>query len=274
MTAETARPIVWTADLHMHRLEEREFLRFAAEVDRLKPAALLLAGDISRAKDLSRDWNQMALSFRDYPLYFVPGNHDYYHGSIDDVDASLETIHGSFPWINVLHGTEVVPISEECALVGHRGWGDGLAGNARRSMVHVNDFMYIEELRKCEDRNALFDRLESLGREAAERLAQVLPEALGRFQTVLVLTHAPPFPEACLYEGKASSPDYLPHFCCASVGQILVKLANRFPDRRIQVLCGHTHHGCEYSPVRNLQVSVAASDYGRAKVHRLDLSLI
>lgn len=71
---------------------------------------------------------------------------------------------------------------------------------------------------------------------------------------LIVLTHVPPFPEACWYEGKQSSPDWLPWFTCVAVGDVLREHARAHPQTSITVLCGHTHGRGEYRAAENLLV--------------------
>jgi len=66
-------------------------------------------------------------------------------------------------------------------------------------------------------------------------------QGLSSFRHVIVLTHVPPFRDACWYEGKISHDDYLPHFVSRAVGDRLIQLMREHPDRSMTVLCGHTH---------------------------------
>ena len=51
-------------------------------------------------------------------------------------------------------------------------------------------------------------------------------QALERFEHVLVLTHVPPFREACWHEGRISGDDYLPYFACKATGDVLLDEAS------------------------------------------------
>ena len=64
-----------------------------------------------------------------------------------------------------------------------------------------------------------------------------------RFQHIMVLTHVPPFREACWHEGRISDDNWLPHFTCKAVGDVLIEAMAANPDHRMTVLCGHTHSG-------------------------------
>lgn len=81
-------------------------------------------------------------------------------------------------------------------MIGHDGRADGRLGDYARSQVLLSDYRLIEELAGL-DKEARRARLHAFGEEAAAHLRALLPEALRRFRRVIVLTHVPPFREAC-----------------------------------------------------------------------------
>lgn len=129
----------------------------------------------------------------------------------------------------------------------------------------LNDYLMIAELRGL-DRSQRQVRLNALGYAAAEYFRNVLPQALSRFSHLLVLTHVPPFREACWHEGKISNDDYLPHFSCKAVGDVLVEMMQSHPERKMTVLCGHTHSSGEAQILPNLLVRTGAAIYGRPQI--------
>lgn len=83
------------SDLHLEYLERR-FPDYRA-VEHSDADVLVLAGDISartRALDLFSGWP--------CPVIFVPGNHEFYDASIDDVAAEFELRAADHPNIHVL----------------------------------------------------------------------------------------------------------------------------------------------------------------------------
>jgi 3',5'-cyclic-AMP phosphodiesterase len=81
-----------------------------------------------------------------------------------------------------------------------------------------------------------------------------------------VATHVPPFREACWHEGKLSNADWLPHFSCKAVGEALRRAAKAHPDRKIRVLCGHTHGAGTAEILPNLKVFTGGAEYGEPAV--------
>ena len=163
-------------------------------------------------------------------------------------------------------------------MVGHDGWGDARAGDFARSMVRMNDYRFIRELSGL-DKPALRDRLQALGDEAGAHLTAALEAAAAEREEVVVLTHPPPFREACLYEGRMSGDEWAPHFTCVAAGRAIRTAAEHLPERRFTVLCGHTHSAgevtaaAESSRVDRRRGVRAAGDPGEAGVPRVTLLL-
>jgi 3',5'-cyclic AMP phosphodiesterase CpdA len=86
--------------------------------------------------------------------------------------------------------------------------------------------------------------------------------AFEKFQSVILLTHIPPFRESCWHEGQISDDDALPHFACKSVGDVLRNIMIERPDGNLTVLCGHTHSGGSVLIEPNLRVIAGSSTYG------------
>ena len=173
------------------------------------------------------------------------------------------------PRLVYLTDRDVVELTPAVGLVGHDGWSDGRAGDYWRSEVFLNDYLLIEELAEPLSKEERLQRLNRLGDEAAEHIRRVLPAALERYSEVLVLTHVPPFREACWHEGKISDDDWAPHFTCAAMGEVLRQIAQAYPHRQITVLCGHTHSPGEARIANNLLVLTGRAEYGRPEIQRV-----
>jgi Icc protein len=185
---------------------------FYSGVVHQKLDALLLGGDIGEADSAPQFLDEMGQAVR-IPIYFVLGNHDFYGGSITAVReiVSRQTAgsHGLLQWLSE---SEVIALTETAALVGHDSWADGRLGDFFSSDVLLNDYVLIQELR-CANKQECYVKLNALGDEAAEFLERRVREALTSCHHVFVLTHVPPFRDACWHEGRISSNDYLPPLC-------------------------------------------------------------
>jgi 3',5'-cyclic AMP phosphodiesterase CpdA len=254
-------PLAWCTDIHLDFLQDAEVEAFCREIARADPAALLLSGDISVAPSLTQHLLGLEKHLQ-RPIYFVLGNHDYYGGSIAGVRERVQRLCRDSPWLHWLPAAGVVPLNRDTGLLGHDGWGDGRLGAGIRSRVLMTDFYCIEDLASLSTPE-LFQKLAALGDEAAAYLRGALREGLERFPRLILLTHVPPFRESCWHEGRISDDDFLPHFTCRAVGDVLRELMQARPDRDLTVLCGHTH-GRGYAEILpNLRVWTGGAEYGK-----------
>jgi 3',5'-cyclic AMP phosphodiesterase CpdA len=267
ITRAHARALAWATDIHLNFLDPEEVLAFCAALARTGAEAVLVTGDIAEAPSLEPLLLTLA-SELSRPVYFVLGNHDAYHGSIAFARAISRELTARSPFLRWLPAAGVVELSPGTALLGHDGWADGRLGDYVRSGVLLNDYVMIEELAGLDkqERRAALGRL---GDEAAEYLRTALAVALPRYARVLVATHVPPFREAAWHEGRPSNDDYLPHFSCKATGEVLLEAARAWPDRRIEVYCGHTHGEGTATLLPNLTVYTGGAEYGSPEVQRV-----
>jgi predicted MPP superfamily phosphohydrolase len=268
-----AARLAWVTDVHLNFVDSRGRTRFYETLKAASPDGLLLGGDVSESPLLGRELREMADAMR-LPIYFVLGNHDYYHGSIAETRRRIAALAADVPLLHYLPEAGVVELAAHTALVGHGGWADAREGDFEHSDVMLNDYALIAELAPFNvnwslDKPGLRAELNRLGDEAAGYLAGVLPDALASYGRVVVLTHVPPFREACWYRGQISDDDYLPHFSCRAVGEVLREAVKRHPDREMLVLCGHTHGAGEARILPNLLVLTGAAEYGKPALQRV-----
>jgi predicted phosphohydrolase len=250
--------IAWASDVHFDFVDQPQVVAWAREIVASGADALLLGGDIADARSLGEWLELVQRELGERPVYFVLGNHDYYHGSIAAVRELARA--SSARW---LAEGEPALLDAESALVGVGGWGDARVGNFLASPVLLNDYRLIEDLAVANmDRPALLPLLEALGTREAAVLEEPLAAALEARQRVLVLTHVPPFREACWHEGKTSDDDWAPGFVCGAVGKVLMTAARRHPERELVVFCGHTHSPGRAELAPNLVVHTLGADYG------------
>jgi predicted MPP superfamily phosphohydrolase len=271
--------LAWASDIHLDFVEQEVEEAFLDRLSNCGASALLLGGDIATAGRLESDLVGI-LEFVRMPIFFVLGNHDYYGGSIARVRKNM----GGFdsPILGWLPKSGPVELEPGVSLVGHGGWGDATLGDFAASQVVLNDYLQIKELAKVfEPRSqvgafgpgtGLEKELRKLGRNAARVLAPQLEMAAMDSRQIIVLTHVPPFREACWHEGAISSDDYLPAFSCGAVGEVIRSAAEAYPDRQFTVLCGHTHSGGKCQVLPNLVVHTQPAAYGLPDFDMLEVS--
>jgi predicted phosphohydrolase len=247
--------VTWLTDLHLNFLNANQLDDFLAALRREASDLLLITGDTAESYDLHGYLDRLTDVA---PLYFVLGNHDFYRSTIAEVR------HRAAATGRWLPATGPQRLTETTTLVGIDGWGDARCGNLQ-SRVALSDWRVIGDLLGQTPPQRI-ETLQALGAQEATALREQLAR-LDPTQQLLVLTHVPPFAEACWYNGRPSEPDWLPWFTCIAVGEVLLDHARHHPGTAITVLCGHTHGRGEHRPVDNLLVRTGGwlpgqRDYG------------
>jgi predicted phosphohydrolase len=263
--------LAWLTDLHLDVLKEIGlFKRIEVVCDEIKANnidAVLISGDISIAVHLSSHLDYLTDKL-EKPIYFVLGNHDFYYRSIAEVKANLHKLTQHSPYLTWLTHAGVIELSPTVALIGCDGWADGRFGDYQNSNVHLADYDLINDFFGL-DKHQRLSKLHELGDDAATHVRQMLPQAIDKYQRVIFLTHVPPFKEACWHEGRISNDNYLPHFACKAVGDVLREIMSKHPQKHLTVLCGHTHGEGQTQIRPNLMVFTGGTDYGYPRIERI-----
>jgi len=253
------KTLAWSTDIHLNFVSAagtEAFLRSGAATG---ADAFLVGGDIAEAGSLADTLRALDRGL-ERPVYFVLGNHDFYGGGIEETRAAAEEVCRGSRRLRWLSGSEPVALSDRTGLIGHDGWGDARIGDFEGSGILLNDFLRIRDL-VTPDRAERGRLLRALGDQAARQVRPALRAALDRFEEIVFLTHVPPFREACWHEGKISAEDWLPFFTCKALGDELRGSMAARPDRRMTVLCGHTHGAGEAVILPNLRTVTGGAEY-------------
>jgi len=256
--------ILWATDIHLNFINSAKFNNFCNKLTDLKPDMILIGGDIAESGSLIEILLALEAKIQ-CPIYFVLGNHDYYHGSISDVRKQVKKISSDSPYLQYLSDAGIVKLTSDTCLIGHDSWADGRSGDCLNSDVRLNDYVMIKELKNL-DKQARLIKLNKLGDEAASFFRKTLKQALSKFENIILLTHVPPFLEACWHQGNLSDDDFLPHFCCKAAGEVFVELMIKNPDKNLTIYCGHTHSGGTSYILPNLMVNTGGATYGKPDI--------
>lgn len=253
--------LAWATDIHLNFAGPETVAAFGRAVAASGADALVISGDIAEAAYWEEHLTDLELRVG-LPIHFVLGNHDFSGSSIAHVRQRAEALSARRPELSWLPAAGVVPLTERTCLIGHDGWADGRCGDYAGSTVMLNDYRLIRELASLGGDERL-RRLHQLGDEAAAHCRRLLPEALDRFEHIVAVTHVPPFREACWHQGAISDDNWLPHFTCRAVGEVLAEFMRARPDRDMLVLCGHTHGEGQARILPNLLVRTGGAEYGK-----------
>ncbi|HEX5061147.1 MAG TPA: metallophosphoesterase [Kofleriaceae bacterium] len=232
----------WLTDIHLNFMRPLALKAFYERVRQERPEVLLVTGDIGEADSVGRFVGELGAIA---PVYYVLGNHDYYRSSIQAVRDRLPA-----GWLPAM---QPVRLTERTVMLGIDGWGDARCGDLH-SQIQLSDWQLIDDFAPVRyDRAERIALLEDLGTTEAFALGELLARAPAS-DALLVLTHVPPFPEACVYAGAQSEPAWLPWFTCIATGEVLAEYARAHPQKQITVLCGHSHGRSVCRPEPNLEV--------------------
>lgn len=267
--------IAWITDPHLNFLDAQGLINFVDTIKVYNADALFITGDIAEAPNVAKILDILDVGLK-VPIYFVLGNHDYYHGSIRKVrewaTSATEDETNNLFW---MPAKGVVALSETTAVVGVDGWGDGRLGNAINSDVFLNDWLCTKELlfrnpmSKSTHVEKRIPRLRGLGKAEAKILRPILEEALKAYEKVYVITHVPPWKEATWHMGAHSEDNWLPWFSCGAVGTAISELGAKYPEKQIIVLCGHTHGEGTSQIAPNILAITGRARYRYPEVNRV-----
>lgn len=250
--------MAWATDTHFDFVHDEQVESFAKELSQYDGA--VITGDISNYKSVERHLE--ILRSAGVPVWFVHGNHDVYGGSIAGLRSMLAEKFSSGP-VRWLGSCGPVMLGDRCALVGVDGWYDGRNGNFFRSEVELNDFSMIAEL-STHNRQERLKRIKALSDACADRLEPLIAEAaaLPGVDHIVVATHVAPWEGAAWHMGKPSDKEWQPFFSSRSIGLAIEKAAG-LTDKRVTVLCGHSHSPGTFRPNQQITCETGAARYGR-----------
>lgn len=263
--------LIWLTDSHFQldvTALRRQFNLYVESIAAQKPDAVLLGGDLCNRTGLGR----FLTAFRDIvrsPIFCVLGNHEYFGALATVVRTQITVMTSIKPGVTWVSGaSEPIWLTDGVALIGADTWGDARAGNLSprnlRRRGHQLLYDQIKDIRLLWDScgsntECIAGELKSFlrikGDEEAIHLDRVGRRAAEYARQVLILTHAPPFPQATFHLGKEDR-NGLPFFCAQAVGDAIKQLAEAFPTVGFTVLAGHTHCGSDVKILPNLRVLV------------------
>lgn len=256
--------LILGSDLHIDHLNPEEKADFLTRVKREcddPNAFLLITGDITSGRTLFEHIDNVAQASRARMLY-VLGNHDLWGTSFAEANRVLRPhglVDGHAVFMDLV---DRVQLEDDLCVVGDTGWYDGRNGLQGAPRFIMNDWFYISEYRS---NKTMSER--AFSAVIADARAAILEKKLRAAvaagnNRVIVLTHVPPWVEACRHMGQPSDTYALPWFSSQALADVIDQVAKEFFHVKFEVLCGHTHDRYEYKRDDNLFCYVTGAAYG------------
>jgi Icc-related predicted phosphoesterase len=118
--------------------------RLLSSMDFEAADALLVAGDLCSAKTIATSFELLCHACPK-PIFYVPGNHEYYGSSFSDVDALLAAAERAHPHLSVLNNTVVTLAGQR--ILGTPLWFPDQPDNQGYEGL-LNDFRLIRGFKK------------------------------------------------------------------------------------------------------------------------------
>lgn len=273
--------LLWTTDIHLDHLKLPGIQAFCRDI--LKPQnpnAIVITGDLTISELLFHHLLVLEKEMEPIPVFFVLGNHDYYYGSIKEIREILieqysypedkkGLFHKGAYWLG---SSGIIPLTDSIALIGHDGWYDGGYADWFKSKLWMMDYDVIQELnsKSCPLKEIRFNTLQQFAWESANYIKENMVKAFNEgYETLYIATHIPPFRENSTYQGKISDDTWMPHFSSKIMGDMLLEVMKKYPDKSAIVICGHSHGKAFHKPLENLEVHTGQACYGDPSVAKI-----
>lgn len=253
--------LVWITDPHLNFLSKKDRKAF---YDTITGDVIVISGDIAEAPSYAVIIKEMQRHLK-LPVYFVLGNHDYYDGmTVAEEHKKLRRM-WSLKWLPKL---DPVNLKDKIYLTGIDGWADMRNGMLKLGSPIMNDHFLIKDFKR---RNPEYTR-RRLADADAETLSSKIEQAADKgAKEIYVITHIPPFSQSAQHWGVPSGPEYQIYYSSKATGDILLEKANKYPNLKLTVLCGHSHSEALYVPLPNLTVKTGGAQYYNPKYQTITL---
>ncbi len=252
--------VIWSTDLHLDHCDKKTKDNYYKSLRDSDAEVLLVSGDIANSKVLDEVLSELSSNIK---LYFVLGNHDFYGSSISETRDTALQYKESY-----LTARKVIELNKYIGLIGHDGWYD--LRNGIPGKIRLNDFDLISDF---SGNFLMYERMVSLAQDAADHFEKYIVKGFKKYQKLILVTHVPPFAEAAFYNGKMSDREFLPYYSSKIEGDVIYRLMEKYIDKELLVLCGHTHGEGIFHPINNLTVVTGKAEYKNPEIQKCNILL-
>lgn len=220
---------LWLTDPHFDKFNDN-VSDWGKEVRAEYPraAGIIVTGDISTSQFLETHLKDLAQGFSG-TIYFVVGNHDYWHSSFREIDELINTFKPEDGLVSLEN--KFVSLTAEVALIGSSGFYDAIYGEFEDSPIEMNDWYFIEELTNENRLQIIRERSAHLSTRVLEQMVRAQKKGYSR---ILIATHFPPFIDLIKKDSHR-----IPFYGSAFMGSAILAGATTLDE--VIVLSGHSH---------------------------------
>ena len=257
---EQKQKYLWYTDTHLDKLTPWAFISFIRSLNKQKPSGVFLTGDISNG--IFTPFHLMVLAKTvKCPIYFILGNHDYHLTGLRKQSIKIKKLCRKYSNLIWLSQSDVIPLNEEVALIGHEGWYDAQIGNPSY-LKYTLDWILIEEMKNLPTMEERLKYFKELSKNSCDSIAKKLQKAIDSgYKSIYILSHFPPWKEATRDQGTILENFWLPYNVNFSLGQTIEDIMKDHKKRYVTVLSGHTHQDAWIHVARNIECKVNRAKY-------------
>lgn len=236
--------IIWATDLHLNYFDDKFITDFGKQISKLyKADSLIISGDISLGNKLESNLKTLSDAVQ-MPIYYVLGNHDYWHSSFEEIDNLTKELDNN----NIICLDNNIIELDNVIISGFTGWYDCKFGEINPN-VRMNDWNRISNF-KDKDPYILSEKRSNSYLNFKDK---IIPS-----KNQIIVTHFPPFKE--LIKNKENA---IPFYGSEGAGKMLLDIKDNF--EKVICLSGHTHNRAAYS-IDNIDCYVGEACRGKPNV--------
>lgn len=225
---------LWCSDIHLNHASngtKRKFLKAISDSN----CSIFITGDISDGFGLVDHLKQISKACKK-TVYFVSGNHDFYHSDFNTIDYRLKYITGECPNLVYVPHQGIVQLNSDTCVIASESWYDGKISPCLNIVpFEMNDFGYIKDF-KGKEKWEMIQILQNRASQGLTDLKDYCKIAIKKYKNIIIMSHPVPFGSMTL-QGGSQTPFYIWY----EGGMFMGDFASANPDNNFLWISGHTH---------------------------------
>jgi len=261
---------IWLTDTHFNFLDQAALLGFFLSLEEKKADGIFLTGDVSTGPHLVKHLNLLEKVVKT-PVYFVLGNHDYYRATFSEIENSMVELMQSNSRLHYLSVSDPISLSDDVAVIGHDGWYDAGWRAPVTPAIFVWDWYFIKDFRALFGTEERMNLVRARATKAMEFIIENLEKAFKKHSTAYMLTHFPPWPEESDRFYGLLEKFWMPYNSSKMMADALVKIMEKYSDKKLVILAGHTHIKRKIQISSNIEMRVGDAEFGKPQIQKIIL---